>query len=193
MLRDVEKIIVQFKRLSVNLTEYEELYDISRALAQAKRIEEVFEIVYTFCARMLPVSTMVFTLANRKRVRSSRFTAKGLNRSPRRTFPHAGSLVGWVIENRKYLVFPQKERKRNVFGRQIELSGDGSLALFPLLWEEKGYRDLLSCRRFSKTPVDVPYPARRGRPEHGRRIIHGDPVDNTAQKTGGDRSADRPL
>lgn len=137
MLRDVEKIIVQFKRLSVNLTEYEELYGISRALAQAKRIEEVFEIAYTFCSRTLPVSTMVFTLAKKSESAIVSIHGEGLQSIPKKTFPHAGSLVGWVIENRKYLVFPEKERKRNVFGRQIELSGDGSLALFPLLWEER--------------------------------------------------------
>jgi diguanylate cyclase (GGDEF)-like protein len=137
MLRDVEKLIIQFKKLSINLTEYEELYGISRALAQAKRIEEVFEIVYTFCARMLPVSTMVFTIAKQSESAIVSIHGEGLRSIPKKTFPHAGSLVGWVIENKKYLVFPEKERKRNVFGQQIELSSDGSLALFPLLWEER--------------------------------------------------------
>ncbi len=137
MLRDVEKLIIQFKRLSVNLTEYEELYGISRALAQAKRIEEVFEIVYTFSARMLPVSTMVFTIAKQAESAIVAIHGEGLRSIPKKTFPHAGSLVGWVIENKKYLVFPEKERKRNVFGQRIELAGGGSLALFPLLWEER--------------------------------------------------------
>ncbi len=137
MLRDVEKIIVQFKKLSVNLTEYEELYGISRALARAKRIEDVFEIVYRFCARTLPLSTMVFTLAKHNESAIVSIHGQALKSIPRRTFAHTGSLVGWVIENKKYLVFPEKERKRNVFGQQIELSGDGSLALFPMLWEER--------------------------------------------------------
>jgi diguanylate cyclase (GGDEF)-like protein len=137
MLRDVERIIVQYKKLSVDLTEYEQLYGISRALAQAKGIEEVFETVYEFCRRMLSVSTVVFTLTKKSESAIVSIHGRGLGSVPKKTFPHAGSLVGWVIENRKYLVFPEKERKRNVFGRRIELSDDGSLALFPLLWEER--------------------------------------------------------
>ncbi len=137
MLRDVERIIVQYKKLSVGLTEYEQLYGVSRALAQAKAIEEVFEIVYEFCRRTLSVSTVVFTLTKKSESAIVSIHGRGLESVPKKTFPHAGSLVGWVIDNRKYLVFPEKERKRNVFGRRIELSDDGSLALFPLLWEDR--------------------------------------------------------
>jgi diguanylate cyclase (GGDEF)-like protein len=137
MLRDVEKFSVQFRRLSIDLTEYEELYGISRTLARARRIDEVFKTVYTSCAGILPVSTMVVTIAKQKESAIVSIHGEGLGSISKKTFPHAGSLVGWVIENKKYLAFPQKERKRNVFGRQIELSADGSLALFPLLWEER--------------------------------------------------------
>jgi diguanylate cyclase (GGDEF)-like protein len=137
MLRDMEKFAVQFSRLKLDITEHEELYDISRNLARARRIKEVFETVYTSCAGMLPVSTMVFTLVKQKESEIVSVHGEGLASIPKRTFPNAGSLVGWVIENRQYLAFPQKERKRDVFGRQIKLSGDGSLALFPLVWEER--------------------------------------------------------
>jgi diguanylate cyclase (GGDEF)-like protein len=137
MLRDIGRLIIHFRRLSVDLTEYEELYGVSRDLAQAKRIEQVFEIVYSFCGRMIPVTTMVFTVSKQSDSAIVSIHGEGLRSVTKRTFSHADSLVGWVIANRKYLVFPEKERKRNVFGRQIELAGNGSLALFPLLWEER--------------------------------------------------------
>lgn len=137
MLRDVEKFTIEFGRLSVDLTEYEQLYGISRALAGAKHIEEVFQTVYTFCAGMIPLTTMVFTIAKQKESAIVSIHGQSLGSVKKKTFPHAGSLVGWVIENKKYLVFPQKERKRNVFGPKIELAADGSLALFPLLWDQR--------------------------------------------------------
>jgi diguanylate cyclase (GGDEF)-like protein len=137
MLRDVEKFSIQFRRLSVDLTEYEELYGISRKLARARRIEEVFQTVYASCAGILPVSTMVVTIVRKKESEIISVHGEGIESISKKTFPHDGSLVGWVVENKKYLAFPQKERKRNVFGREAELAGDGSLALFPLLWEER--------------------------------------------------------
>jgi len=137
MLREVEKFSVKFSRLSVDLTEYEELYGISRKLARARKIDEVFETVYASCSGILPVSTMVITLAKQNESAVVSVHGEGLRSIARKTFAHADSLVGWVIENKKYLTFPQKERKRNVFGRQIELTGDGSLALFPLSWEAR--------------------------------------------------------
>ncbi len=137
ILRDMGRLIINFRRLSVDLTEYEELYGVSRDLAQAKRIEKVFEIVYSFCGRMVPVTTMVFTVSKQSESAIVSIHGQGLESITKRTFPHAGSLVGWVIDNKKYLVFPEKERKRNVFGRHIELAGAGSIAIFPLLWEER--------------------------------------------------------
>ena len=135
MVRHLQGLIVHLKRVSLSLAEFEELYGVSRDLAGAKRMRDVYAIVYAFCQRMLPVGTMVFTvaLADESEIVSS--VGEDAAHYERRRFLNADSLVGWVVKNGQYLAFPEKERKRYVFGKAIRTTQKGSLVILPLIHE----------------------------------------------------------
>jgi diguanylate cyclase (GGDEF)-like protein len=136
-IRHAEKSIMEYQRLRVGLEEHEGLYDISTRLADAKGTEDVFKTVYDSCKTLIPATTaMAITRAIQSDSQVLSIHGEDLASVADKTFPNAGSLVGWVIETGKVLAYPQKERKRDVFGRQIDFPAGGSLVIFPLLSEE---------------------------------------------------------
>ncbi len=151
MVRDMQNIIVHLRRLSLGLTEFEELYGVSRELAGARRTKDVCTIVYGFCQRMLPVRTMAFTVTRGADSEIISSCGQDAEKFERRRFSNDDSLVGWVCRNNKYLVFSQKERRRDIFGEAIPVDGEGSLAVFPLVYEE-GVTGTFTIHTHSKTP-----------------------------------------
>jgi len=128
---------VHLSRFVVNLRELEELYAVSRKLAEAKKVGDVLDIVFAAAARMLPVKTMAFT--SRRGDESVVIASWGKDSEKFRKirFKNSDSLVGWVLENGKYLVYEGGDKKRDVFGQRYKIERGRAFMIFPLISEEE--------------------------------------------------------
>jgi diguanylate cyclase (GGDEF)-like protein len=135
MVSEVEKLNVHLSRFATDIRELEELYNISRDLAKAQKEGDVLNVVFAAAKRMLPAKTMVFTS---KRGDESIFLAswgEDVDRFKNGRFRNDDSLVGWVVENKKYLLYKGEEKRRNVFGEKYKIDKESALIIFPLTSE----------------------------------------------------------
>lgn len=137
MVKEVVGLKVNLSSLAMNLRELEELYTISRDLADAKKVGDVFNIVFSAAKKMFPVKTMVFTSKrNDESVVIASWGVKA-DKFKRMRFRNRDSLVGWVLENKKYLVFEGENKERNVFGEKNRVEKGSAFIIFPFISEEE--------------------------------------------------------
>jgi diguanylate cyclase (GGDEF)-like protein len=124
-------------RLSVSIKELEHLFSVSQELSRVKRIDQVFDVVGAAVEDLVATRLMAFTLLYGEESFIADARGDGAQKLRKRRFNNEHSLVGWVIENKQYLVFPDRQRHRDVFGKDISLKVDGALTIFPLVTEDE--------------------------------------------------------
>lgn len=128
---------VHLSRFVVNLRELEELYAVSRKLAEAKKVGDVLDIVFAAAARMLPVKSMAFTSSRGDESVVISYWGEDAEKYRKIRFENGDSLVGWVLENRKYLVYEGGGKRRDVFGQKHKIEKGRAFMIFPLVSEEE--------------------------------------------------------
>ncbi len=136
MVRDIQSSRINLSKLTLNLKELEELYGISRNLASAGKLGDIFVIVFRAVSNMLPTRLMAFSMVTGSENVLISVRGEDEKRLTKKRFDASESLVGWVLENRKYLVFPDKRGKKDVFGKDLKIKSDGALLIFPLISED---------------------------------------------------------
>lgn len=134
-LKHLEEQRIDMSRLSVSIRELEHLFSVSQELSSVKRIDQVFDVVSTAVEDLVATRLMAFTLLYGEESFIADARGDGAQRLQKKRFQNTNSLIGWVIENKQYLVFPDRQRQRDVFGKGISLKSEGALAIFPLVTE----------------------------------------------------------
>ncbi|MBN1880598.1 MAG: diguanylate cyclase [Deltaproteobacteria bacterium] len=134
-LKNLEEQRIDMSRLSVSIKELEHLFSVSQELSRVKRIEQVFDVVGAAVEDLVATRLMAFTLLYGEESFIADARGDGAQKLRKKRFENMHSLVGWVIENKQYLVFPDRQRQRDVFGKGISLTNEGALTIFPLVTE----------------------------------------------------------
>jgi len=135
-LKNLEEQRIDMSRLSVSIKELEHLFSVSQELSRVKQIDQVFDIVGRAVEDLVATRLMAFTLLYGKESFIADARGAGAQKLLKKRFDNTNSLVGWVIENKQYLVFPDRQRQRDVFGKGISIKIEGALAIFPLVTED---------------------------------------------------------
>ena len=136
-LKHLQEQRIDMSRLSVSIKELEHLFSVSQELSRVKRIDQVFDVVGAAVEDLVATRLMAFTLLYGEESFIADARGDGAQKLRKRRFNNEHSLVGWVIENKQYLVFPDRQRHRDVFGKDISLKVDGALTIFPLVTEDE--------------------------------------------------------
>ena len=136
-LKNLEEQRIDMSRLSVSIRELEHLFSVSQDLSRVKRIDQVFDVVGAAVEGLVATRLMAFTLLYGEESFIADARGDGAQKLRKKRFDNKNSLVGWVLENKQYLVFPDRQRQREVFGKDISIKLEGALVIFPLVTENE--------------------------------------------------------
>ena len=136
-LKNLEEQRIDMSRLSVSIRELEHLFGVSQELSRVKRIHEVFDVVSAAVENLLPTRFMAFSLLYGEESFIADARGSDAKKVLKKRFSNENTLIGWVLENKQYLVFPDRQRHRDVFGKNIPIKTEGALTIFPLVTEDE--------------------------------------------------------
>lgn len=137
-ISDAQDTRLDNSRLKMDLKESLELNSVSEKLSRAEKISEVYRIVFDSILRMLPekvTKVMAFSTVRGDESEVVAVRGRGEETLQNHRFTNQGTLTGWALNNRQYLVYPGRNRGKNVFGGKFDFEKRGALLIFPLSFE----------------------------------------------------------